>query len=53
MIEIHKAKIDFGNAIIDAEFSKRGGFLAGTIYADQFTGLPQLKWSKPELTKGK
>ena len=31
MIEIEEAKIDFGNAIIDTEFSKRGGFLAGTI----------------------
>jgi len=31
MIAIHEAKIDFGNAIIDAYLSKIGGFFAGTI----------------------
>ncbi len=29
---MHEAKIAFGNAIIDADFSKIGGFLAGTRY---------------------
>ena len=32
MIEIQEARIDFGNAIIDADFSKIGSFLASTRY---------------------